>query len=163
MPKPPRRYWLFKSEPSAFSYDDLARSPKSTTAWEGVRNYQARNLLRDEVGVGDRVLFYHSSAEPTGVAGIAEVVRAAYPDPTQFDPKDDHFDAKAKREDPPWLAVDVRALESAPRFVALEELKRDRRLSGMLVVKRGSRLSIQPVTAEEWRTVLALGGFKTRP
>jgi len=114
-----RRYWLMKSEPNVFSIEDLARAPKQTTGWDGVRNYQARNLLRDEIKVGDGVLFYHSSADPPAVAGTAEVVRAGYPDPTQFDRKDDHFDPDSAPGEPRWYQVDVRALRKLPKEVPL--------------------------------------------
>lgn len=146
-------HWLFKSEPGVFSIADLARAPGATTGWDGVRNYQARNLLRDEVQRGDLVLFYHSSAEPTGVAGVAEVVREAYPDATQFDPQSDHFDAGASRDDPRWMAVDVRLVRAFPRVVALAELKAEPSLAGMEVLRRGSRLSIQRASPAEFATI----------
>lgn len=152
------RHWLLKSEPDVFSYADLERAPRRTTSWGGVRNYQARNLLRDELAVGDLVLYYHSNAEPSGVAGIARVVRAGYPDPTQFDPADDYFDPASTREAPRWFAVDVQAHEPLPRFVALEELRAEPRLAGMVLLQR-SRLSVQPVTPAQWEVVLALGGL----
>ena len=158
---PPRkRYWLVKSEPDVFSFDDLWKAPKRTTHWDGVRNYQARNLLRDEMRVGDGVLYYHSNADPPGVAGVAQVARAGYPDPTQFDPADAHYDPKSNPDDPRWYVVDVRAVQKLPRFVPLGELKAHPKLASMVVVQRASRLSVQPVSAEEWRSVLALGGAK---
>jgi predicted RNA-binding protein with PUA-like domain len=153
-----RRYWLFKSEPSAFSLDDLKKSPKGVAPWDGVRNYQARNLLRDEVRVGDGVLFYHSSTDPTGVVGIAEVVRAGYPDPTAWDPKGDHYDPKSTPENPRWYMVDVRYVRHLPRTVTLAELKAAPALKDMMVVRPGARLSIQPVTGREWEAVLKLAG-----
>jgi len=158
--KPSRRYWLFKSEPSAFSIDDLKASPNQTAPWDGVRNYQARNLLRDEVQVGDQVLFYHSSEPPLGVFGTMTVVKAAHPDVTQFDPKSKYFDAKSPKDNPRWMVVDVQFLEKFPEPVLREHLEVDEVTAGMLVMKRGMRLSIQPVTAEEWAAVHRLAGRK---
>ncbi len=156
----PRRYWLFKSEPSAFGIESLERAPGQTAPWDGVRNYQARNLLRDEVQVGDRVLFYHSSEPPLGVFGTMTVVKAGYPDVTQFDPKSKYFDPKSPRDNPRWIAVDVQFLEKFPAPVLREHLEADEVTAGMLVMKRGMRLSIQPVTAEEWAAVHRLAGRK---
>ncbi|NJM55566.1 MAG: EVE domain-containing protein [Verrucomicrobiae bacterium] len=155
-----RRYWLMKTEPDVFSLADLKARPAQTEPWEGVRNYQARNLMRDAMHVGDRVLFYHSSTEPTGVAGVAEIVRAAYPDTTALDPESPYFDAKATPEDPRWLRVDVRFVAEFPRFVTLAEMKAEPALAEMRVVQRGQRLSIQPVTAAEFKQVCAMGGWK---
>jgi predicted RNA-binding protein with PUA-like domain len=152
------RYWLLKTEAECFGFDDLARAPGKRTGWDGVRNYQARNFLRDSMSIGDLVLYYHSNAEPSGIAGIARIASAAYPDPTQFDPAAEHFDPKSRREDPPWMQVDVEAVLKLPRFVSLEELKRDPRLARMLVLQRGQRLSVLPVEAGEWRVVLELAG-----
>lgn len=154
-----RRYWLMKSEPDVYSVDHLARTGRGS--WDGVRNYQARNHMR-QMQQGDLVLFYHSSTEPPGVAGVARVVREAYPDPTQFDPKNDHYDAAAKPEDPRWSMVDVEFVEKLPVYVPLETLKSDAKLAGMLVAKRGMRLSVQPVEAAHFRRVLQLGKAKTR-
>jgi predicted RNA-binding protein with PUA-like domain len=152
------RHWLLKSEPEVFSYADLERAPRRTTSWGGVRNYQARNLLRDELAVGDLALFYHSNAEPSGVAGIARVVRTGYPDPTQFDPAEEAFDPASTAAEPRWFAVDVAAVEALPRFVSLQELKAEPRLTGMVLLQR-SRLSVQPVSPAQWEVVLALGGL----
>jgi predicted RNA-binding protein with PUA-like domain len=163
MPTRPRRYWLMKSEPEVFSFDDLWRAARRRTAWDGVRNYQARNLMRDEMAVGDGVLFYHSNADPPGVAGVAAVAGAARPDPAQFDPQDPHFDPKSDRASPRWVLVDVRAVRKLPRFVTLESLRAQRALSGMALLRRGQRLSVQPVTAAEWRRVLKLGGLSADP
>jgi len=149
-----KRHWLMKSEPSAFSIDDLARAGR--TGWEGVRNYQARNLLRDEVKAGDEVLFYHSSADPAGVAGIAKVVRGAYPDPTQFDRKSEYHDPGSPTDAPRWLAVEVGFVRKFARVVTLAELKANPALAEMLVTKKGSRLSVQPVTPAEFAAVLAM-------
>jgi predicted RNA-binding protein with PUA-like domain len=154
------RHWLLKSEPEAFSFDDLWRAPRRTTSWGGVRNYQARNLLRDELARGDLVLFYHSSSEPSGVAGLACVARAGYPDPTQFEPGDPGHDPESSRAAPRWTAVDVRALARLPRFVPLAELRAEPALAGMVLLRRGSRLSVQPVTPAEWRIVLSLARWK---
>ena len=140
------RYWLVKSEPSTFSFQDLLDSPKKRTRWEGIRNYTSRNFMRDSMAVGDGVLFYHSSAEPTGVAGIARVCGAAVPE----------------RAAPTWVAVELEAVRALPKFVTLERLKAEAALAKMLVVQRGQRLSIQPVTEREWRMVLALGGVPAR-
>ncbi len=153
----PRRYWLFKTEPEAFSFDDLLAAPGRTAGWDGVRNYQARNFLRDEVRAGDGVLVYHSNAEPTGVAGVAEVARAAYPDATAFDPAHDGYDPRSRPEAPVWVQVDVRAVERFPRVVALAELRAAPALAEMVVLRRGNRLSVTPVTAAEWRAVCRVG------
>ena len=155
----PRRYWLMKSEPTSFSFDDLWNAPNRTTCWDGVRNHQARNFMRDDMRVGDGVLFYHSSSEPAGVAGIAEVARAAYPDPTAFDPADPHFDPKSDPAAPTWLMVDVRATERLKHVVTLADLKGEPGLASMQALRRGNRLSITPVTSGEWALVRRLGGL----
>jgi len=153
----PRRYWLLKSEPDVFSIDDLKKAPSQRTVWEGVRNYQARNLLRDELQKGDGVLYYHSNAKPSAVVGTATVVRTGYPDPAQFDKKSDYHDAAATEENPRWYVVDI-AFESIFKHpVSLETIKETRALSEMVLVKR-SRLSVQPVTEAEWKLILRLGG-----
>ena len=149
-----RRCWLMKSEPEVYSLDDLARDGQ--TGWEGVRNYQARNFMRDDMAVGDLVLFYHSNAQPPGVAGLARVCRAAYPDPAAFDPASPYFDPKSKPEAPAWLRVDVAYVGHLARFVPLERLKADPELVGMLVIQRGQRLSVQPVSGPHLLRVLAL-------
>ena len=147
------RYWLVKSEPESFSWEDLWKAPKRTTHWDGVRNYQARNHLR-AMRKGDQVFFYHSSADPTAIIGVCEVVRDAYPDHTQFDRKDDHYDPKSKQDDPRWFMVDLRALEPLPRPVTLSELRDTKGLERMTLLQKGSRLSVQPVSPEEWQIVL---------
>lgn len=152
-----RRYWLVKSEPDCFSWDDLQRAPRRTAHWDGVRNYQARNFMRDDMKKGDLVFFYHSSADPTAIMGVAEVVRGAYPDPTAFDSAEDHFDAKSDPASPTWVMVDLRARESFPTPITLAELKRVAGLEQMVLLQRGSRLSVQPVTAAEWALVHELG------
>ena len=157
MAKSEKRYWLVKSEPDCFSWDDLMQAPGRTTCWDGVRNYQARNFMRDGMKKGDLVLFYHSSAEPNAVLGVAEVVREAYPDHTQFDPKEDHFDPKSDAASPTWIMVDLKAKEAFRRPVTLAELKKDPRLEGMELLKRGSRLSVQAVSPEHWAVVCELG------
>jgi len=146
------RYWLMKSEPAELSIDDLVRVARQTTPWFGVRNYQARNFMRDEMRPGDRVLFYHSSCAEPGIAGIAEVVSKAYPDATQFDRKSPYFDAKATREAPRWFNVDVK-LVAKTRLVGLAELRRHPELANMRVLARGNRLSITPVEPTEWNFI----------
>ena len=145
-----RRYWLLKTEPTSFSFDDLMKAPSRTTSWDGVRNYQARNMLRDEIKPGDMVFVYHSSSDPTGIAGIAEVVRGGYPDPTALDPKDHHYDPKSKADAPSWYLVDIRGVKALPRLITLDELRKVQGLEKMVLLQRGSRLSVQPVRAEEW-------------
>jgi predicted RNA-binding protein with PUA-like domain len=142
-----------KSEPDVFSFDDLVAAPQHTTGWDGVRNYQARNFMRDDMKLGDLVFFYHSSTEPAGIAGIAEVVREAYPDPTALDPRHEHFDARGTPEAPAWYQVDVRARERFARLVTLAELRATPELEGMELLRRGSRLSVQPVSAEHWKLI----------
>ncbi len=155
-----RKYWLMKSEPDVFSFSDLQAAKRRTTLWDGVRNYRARNFMRDEMSVGDGVLYYHSNAKPPGIAGVARIAREAYPDPTQFDPSSRYFDPKSSPDEPRWVVVDVQAVAELPRFVSLPELKETAALKAMGVVQKGNRLSIQPVKAGEWRRVLALGGLK---
>jgi predicted RNA-binding protein with PUA-like domain len=153
------RYWLMKSEPEAFSWDDLKKSPRKTTMWDGVRNYQARNLLRDQIKKGDMVLFYHSRANPPAVMGTAKVVREGYADPTQFDPKSKYHDSKSHPADPRWFVVDIRMERALDRPVPLPELRETRGLEKMVLLKKGSRLSVQPVSAREWKIILKLGGL----
>ena len=148
------RYWLMKSEPDEFSIDDLVRAPRKSTSWFGVRNYQARNFMRDGMKIGDGVLFYHSSCPQPGIAGIAKVASKAYPDASQFDKKGDYFDPKSKRDDPRWLNVDVK-LVSKTRLMPLEEMRTYRELEGMRTLRPGNRLSITPVTEAEWNFILA--------
>ena len=151
-----RRYWLVKSEPDTFSFDDLLARPDRTTRWDGVRNYQARNFMRDDMKLGDLVLFYHSSTDPAAIVGIAEVVREGYPDDTAFDRKDPHFDPKSKRDAPTWMMVDLRAREALPRPVTLAELRGVKGLEKMVLLQKGSRLSVQPVTEKEFEIVRRL-------
>ena len=154
------RYWLVKSEPNAFSFDDLAASPRKTTCWDGVRNYQARNFIRDGMKEGDLVLFYHSNADPMVVAGVARVVREAYPDHTAFDRKDPHYDPKSKRDEPTWMMVDLQAVERFTHPVSLAELRVTPGLEAMALLQKGSRLSVQPVSAGEFGIVRKLGAPK---
>jgi len=148
-----RQYWLFKTEPTTFSFNDLWNAPNRTTHWDGVRNFQARNMLRDQIKPGDLVFIYHSSADPTGIAGIAEVVRGGYPDKSALDAKDSHFDPKSNPASPTWFVVDVRAVKPLPRLITLEELRKTKGLEKMVLLQRGSRLSIQPVRREEWEII----------
>ena len=152
-----RRFWLFKSEPSAWSFADLMAEPDRTAEWDGVRNYQVRNFMRDDMKVGDGVLFYHSSAKPLAVVGTARIVKEAYPDSTAWDPADKHYDAKASPGNPIWLMIDIQGEQEFKRPVTLEEIKQNPKLQDMLLVRRGMRLSIQPVAKEEWDEVVSLG------
>lgn len=154
MPEP--RYWLFKSEPSTYSWDDLTAEEGQTAEWDGVRNYQARNFMRDAMRIGDCVLFYHSNAKPPGIIGIARIVREAYPDDTAWNPDTRYYDPKSDPANPTWLMVDIQAERKLPRFISLNELKANPALADMLVTKRGQRLSIQPVTPAEWAEVLRM-------
>ncbi len=149
------RYWLMKSEPDEFSIDDLARAKNQSTAWFGVRNYQARNFMRDQMKVGDRAFFYHSSCPEPGIAGIVEISAPAYPDATQFDPKSPYFDAKSTKEAPRWVNVDVKFIAKS-RLVSLAELRSEPALARMRVLQRGNRLSITPVDPAEWAHVVKL-------
>jgi predicted RNA-binding protein with PUA-like domain len=148
------KHWLMKSEPEAFSIDDLKR--KRTEAWDGVRNYQARNFMRDVMRPGDKVFFYHSNCAEPGIAGLAEVVSDAYPDPSQFDPKSHYFDPKSSREDPRWMLVDVKFVKKLKRVITLDELKGHDALDEMALLRKGNRLSVMPVAATEWRYILGL-------
>jgi len=154
-----RRHWLFKSEPSAFGIEHLAKAPGQTAPWDGVRNYQARNFLRDDVRVGDRVFFYHSREEPLGIFGTMEVVRRGYPDHTAFDPNSKYFDPTSQPETPRWYMVNVKLIRRFSEPLTREQLAANRATAGMLVLKRGMRLSIQPVTEAEWRAVHQLAGL----
>ena len=149
------QYWLMKSEPSECGIDDLAAAPRQTVAWVGVRNYQSRNYMRDGMRIGDGVLFYHSSCPEPGIAGLAEVCSAAYPDATQFDPKSRYYDPKAEPSAPRWMHVDVRLVRKTP-LLSLAAMRAQAALATMQVLRRGNRLSITPVTAAEWRAVVGL-------
>ncbi|MEJ2346822.1 MAG: EVE domain-containing protein [Gammaproteobacteria bacterium] len=151
-------YWLMKSEPNEFSIDDLACMPGKTEHWDGVRNYQARNMMRDQMKVGDQVLFYHSNCDEPGIVGVAKVVRQGYPDFTAFDPEDPHYDPKSDPDNPRWYMVDVKFVRKLKRTITLQELKEhaDSELAEMPLVRRGNRLSVMPVSAAQWQFILAL-------
>ncbi|SER10181.1 Predicted RNA-binding protein, contains PUA-like domain [Solimonas aquatica] len=153
-------YWLMKSEPDCFSIDDLATRPNKTEKWDGVRNYQVRNMFRDQFKKGDQAFFYHSSCEVPGVVGLMKVVSNAYPDPTQFDPKADHYDPKSTPENPRWLLVDVQFQRKLKNPVTLAQLREHEsgKLKGLLVLAPGSRLSVTPVKPEHWDFILSLAG-----
>ena len=148
------KHWLMKSEPDAFSIDDLKR--KKREAWDGVRNYQARNFMRDGMRPGDMVFFYHSNCAEPGIAGIAEVASDAYPDPSQFDSKSKYFDPKSSRQEPRWMLVDVKFVKKLKRTITLDELKGQAALEDMQLLRKGNRLSVMPVGASEWRYILTL-------
>lgn len=150
------RYWLMKSEPETFGLDQLAKRPKRTTMWDGVRNYQARNMLRDDFQRGDLAFFYHSNCAEPGIVGIVEVVRTAYPDPTALRPDSEYFDAKSSPTNPRWFVVDVKLKRRLKRTITLTELKASPALTSMALVRRGNRLSVMPVTASEWEYILSL-------
>jgi predicted RNA-binding protein with PUA-like domain len=150
-----RRYWLMKSEPSSFSIDDLMKAPSQTTCWDGVRNYQARNFMRD-MAVGDQVLFYHSNADPPAAVGTATVVKTAYPDPTQFDKKDSHYDPESNPSNPRWDMVDIKYLRKFSQPLSLDQLRKEALLKEMFLLRKGSRLSVQPVSPLEWKHILSL-------
>ncbi len=151
-----KRYWLVKSEPDVYPLSQLRKD--GSIGWTGVRNYQARNTMRDLMKLGDGVLFYHSNVAPMAVVGVARVSREGHPDPEQFDPKSEYFDPKSKRENPTWIMVDIEYVKEFNRPVTLDELKSTPGLEKMVLTQRGSRLSVQPVTGEEWKIVLKLGG-----
>ncbi|MBX2987020.1 MAG: EVE domain-containing protein [Bdellovibrionaceae bacterium] len=152
-----KKHWLMKSEPDVYSLDHLLKD--KTTWWEGVRNYQARNFMMKEMSVGDEVLFYHSNAEPPGVAGLAQITRAAEPDALQFQKSSEYFDPKAKKDQPVWYCVQVGGAKKFKNFISLEDLRRHKDLQDMLVLKRGQRLSIQPVTKKDFDLIKKLGGL----
>lgn len=158
MPRRAKRYWLMKSEPSSFSIDDLQRV--DAEPWDGVRNYQARNYMRDDMKIGDEVLFYHSNADPTGVVGIARVCKEAYPDHTALDKANHHYDPKATKDNPIWIMVDVAFVKMFDCTVTLAQMKENADLDGMLVIKRGQRLSIQPVEPKHFRIVKKMANTK---
>lgn len=151
------QYWLMKSEPGVYSIDDLRRDGK--TSWEGVRNYQARNIMRDTMKVGDLALFYHSNALPPGVAGIGRICRAAYPDSSAWTPRSPYHDPRSTPDNPVWVAVDLAFVEKLPRFVDLAALKAEPRLKDLMVTRRGSRLSVQPVSENDFRCICRMGGL----
>ncbi len=152
------KYWLMKTEPSTFGIEDLKKAPRRTTGWDGVRNFQVRNMLRDEMKKGDRAFLYHSSCDEPGIVGIVEITREGYPDPTAFDRKHDHYDAASKPDAPRWYMVDVTLSKPFSRVISLVELRRHERdaLSGMLILRTGNRLSITPVDAAHWKFICSL-------
>ncbi len=154
-----KRYWLFKSEPNVYSIQDLER--EGVTPWDGVRNYQARNLMRDEMRVGDGILFYHSRVAPMAIVGRAEVVAEAHPDPTQFDPSHPHFDPRAHPDEPRWYCVDIGFVEAFEKPLLREELKRIPALEDMMLLQKGCRLSVQPVRPKEWKAILRLASSRS--
>ncbi len=158
MPKRAKRYWLMKSEPNAYSIDDLQRD--GVTYWDGVRNYQARNFMRDDMRIGDKVIFYHSNTKPPAAVGVAEIVRESYPDFTAFDPSELHFDPKSNEEKPIWFMVDIKFIEKFERAVPLQEMKENPKLRNMKLVQRGNRLSVMPISKEEFNEVLRMGKNK---
>jgi predicted RNA-binding protein with PUA-like domain len=153
------KHWLMKSEPDVFSFQDLKNKPQKTEPWNGVRNYQARNFMRDQMKPGDLVLFYHSSCKLPGIAGIARISSHPYPDETQFLPDSEYYDPKSKKDNPIWFLVDVSFEENLKKFIPLEEIKRHEKLSNMRLLQKGNRLSILPVTDEEFRFIKNLGNY----
>lgn len=149
-------YWIMKSEPGAFSIDDLKNMPEQTEHWDGVRNYQARNMMRDQMKIGDQVFFYHSNCKVPGIVGIMEVVREGYPDHTAFDPQSKYFDPKSDPQKPRWMMVDIKYVRHTRRVIPLTELKACPQLENMQLVRKGNRLSIMPLTAQEWEMILHL-------
>jgi len=156
------KYWLLKSEPDVFGLADLKKCPKKTEPWDGIRNYQARNFMRDEMAVGDLALFYHSNTTPPGVAGVAKIVKEAYPDHTAFDPKSKYHDPKSDPDNPRWLMVDVQFVAEFPDYVDLSALKADPKLEDMLILRRGNRLSITPVEKKHFTRICKLGGYSPK-
>ena len=154
------KYWLIKSEPDTFSFDDLKKSKNQTTCWDGVRNYQARNYLRDEMKKGDKVLFYHSSSDLLAVIGICEVVKEGYPDHTQFDSENDHYDPNADPKNPTWIMVDIKFVKGFKSPVTLDAIKSNSKLKNMKLIARGNRLSVMPVTKEEFEEIEKMGNKK---
>ena len=152
------KYWLMKTEPSTFGIEDLKKAPRRTTGWDGVRNYQVRNMLRDEMKKGDKAFIYHSSCDEPGIVGIVDITREGYPDPTAFDRKHDHYDAASKADAPRWYMVDVTLSKPFSRVISLAELRRHERdeLSGLLILRAGNRLSITPIDAAHWKFICSL-------
>ena len=148
--------WLFKADPKDYSIDDLANEQNQTTSWDGIRNYMARNLLRDEIKKGDQILLYHSNANPKGIVGLGKVVRSAYPDDTALDQSSVYYDPKSTKDNPIWYMVDVKLVEMFPKVIELRELKETKGLEEMMLTQRGSRLSIQPVRKSEWKIIMQL-------
>ncbi|WP_440996170.1 EVE domain-containing protein [Arhodomonas sp. SL1] len=149
-------YWLMKSEPDVYGIDDLAAAPDGTDHWDGVRNYQVRNMMRDRMQPGDLAFFYHSNTKPPGIAGIMEIASVGYPDHTAFDPESKYYDPKSDPDNPRWYMVDVRFVRRLSRYLPLDELKANPALAEMPLVKKGNRLSVMPVTEEQWQAILAM-------
>lgn len=150
------QYWLMKSEPDAFGIDDLASRPGMTEHWDGVRNYQARNMMRDQMRIGDQILFYHSNCEPPGVVGVAEVAKESYPDFTAWDPESKYFDPSGPQDKPRWFMVDVKFVRKLKRTISLHEMRENAALMEMPLVRKGTRLSVMPVTPDQWNCILAM-------
>ena len=150
------KHWLFKADPKDYSIDDLANEPNQTTSWDGIRNYMARNLIRDEIKKGDKILLYHSNADPKGIVGLGKVVKSAYPDQTAQDPSSVYYDPRSAKDNPIWYMVDVKLVMTFPKIIELKELKDTKGLEKMMVTQRGSRLSIQPVKKSEWDIIIKL-------
>ena len=157
-----KKYWLMKTEPEAFSIDDLANSKNKTTCWDGVRNYQARNFMRDEMKLGHQVLLYHSSTKPPGVVGVAKIVKESYVDHTAFDKNDKHYDPKSSNDNPRWFMVDIKLEKKFKRLIPLDELRTVKALEGMVLLQKGSRLSVQPVTKKQFETIVKLAAKSLR-
>lgn len=150
------KYWLMKTEPSTFSIDDLEKTSNQSTSWEGVRNYQARNYIRDEIKLGDKVIFYHSNSEPPGAAGICEVIKEAYPDHFAFDPENKYYDPKSLVSQPIWFMVDIRLIKKFNRIISLTEIKNNPKLNQMKLVQKGNRLSVFPITKDEFEEIIKM-------
>lgn len=153
----PTNYWLIKSEPDVFSIDDLAKSKNQTTHWDGVRNYQARNFMRDEIKIGDKVIFYHSNSNPPCAAGICEVTKEGYPDFTALDPNDPHYDPKSQRVDPTWIMIDVKLIKKFDKFIPISQIRENDKLKKMQLIQRGNRLSVMPLTKAEFDELVKMG------
>ena len=151
------KYWLIKSEPEVFSIDDLAKAKNQTTFWDGVRNYQARNFMRDEMKIGDQVIFYHSNSEPPGAAGICEVVKEGYPDFTAFDPDDLHYDPNSKKDSPTWMMIDVKFIRKFNKFVPISQIRKNKKLQKIQLLQRGNRLSVMPLTKTAFDELMKVG------
>ncbi len=158
MSRKERKYWLMKSEPNAYSIDDLERD--GSTFWDGVRNYQARNFMRDEMKIGDKIIFYHSNTEPPAAVGIAEVIKESYPDFSAFDPSDKHFDPKSSEDKPTWFMVDIKFVKKFKKIVPLKEMKENPNLQNMKLVQRGNRLSVMPITKDEFDEIVKMSKQK---
>ncbi|MDP3704541.1 MAG: EVE domain-containing protein [Legionellaceae bacterium] len=152
-------YWLMKSEPTCFSIEDLETSPQQTTCWDGVRNYQARNFMRDDMRIHDQIFFYHSNCKPPGIVGIAEVISKPYPDYTAYDPTSEHPDSKSTPDNPRWFMVDIRFVKKFPHMISLDTLKNHTELSNMQLLRKGNRLSVLPVRSSEWASILSVFDF----